>query len=376
MIHIDLNGDFPLINKVNYLNTASIGLIPQPVIQKVVDFISEVSIGGTKKINEIIEENIYNELRRATSKLLNCDSNDVAIFTSVTEAINSIAWSLGITSGKIISTTIEFPSVTYPWIRLSREKNRSIIVKLIDTENYYINQDKIISEIDEDTKVVMLSHVEYLTGQINDIRRIADEAHKVGAIVIVDGIQAAGYIPIDIMKLRADIYIIGSYKWLIGPFGAASAYISREIYENIEPAIVGWRSTENMWNFNGTTLKYASTARKFEFCTTAYYSMIGMAESIKYLLNLGIKNIYDHNMQLIRVAAEELIKKNIKITPPYNLDERGSIITFKVKNLENTVNKLKSLERPIEFSVRGGMIRISPHIYNSSNDITQLLENI
>lgn len=376
MIHIDLNGDFPLINKVNYLNTASIGLIPQPVIQKVVDFISEVSIGGTKKINEIIEENIYNELRRATSKLLNCDPNDVAIFTSVTEAINSIAWSLGITSGKIISTTIEFPSVTYPWIRLSREKNRSIIVKLIDTENYYINQDKIISEIDENTKVVMLSHVEYLTGQINDIRRIADEAHKVGAIVIVDGIQAAGYIPIDIMKLRADIYIIGSYKWLIGPFGAASAYISREIYENIEPAIVGWRSTENMWNFNGTTLKYASTARKFEFCTTAYYSMIGMAESIKYLLNLGIKNIYDHNMQLIRVAAEELIKKNVKITPPYNLDERGSIITFKVKNLENTVNKLKSLERPIEFSVRGGMIRISPHIYNSSNDITQLLENI
>jgi selenocysteine lyase/cysteine desulfurase len=369
--------DFPTAKTVDYLNAASIGLVPNPVIERATEIETEIAKGGTLALDEEKETLIYDGLREEGSKLFGCSLKDIAIFNSTTEALNSFAWSLDLNDGKVISTGVEFPSVTYPWLRIARKEN--VNVKLIRADNWRIPIDVVLDQINETTRVVVLSHVEYLTGQKfndNDIKKIAKQVHEVGGIVIVDGIQAAGHVPINVGELDVDVYIAGSYKWLLAPFGTAIAYVSKNLCDKLEPALVGWRSREDMWDFDALDLSYASTARKFEYSSSAYSVKLGLAESIKYLRNIGIKNIYDHNKKLVEVLTEELSSiKNVDIITP---EDRCSILTLKPtdKDSRPIADALRRLGRPVEFSLRLGMIRIAPHVYNTETDILYFVGNL
>ncbi len=369
--------DFPTTKTVDYLNAASIGLVPNPVIKRSTEIETELAKGGTLALDEEKETLIYDGLREEGAKLFSCDAEDIAIFNSTTEALNCFAWSLDLKDGKVISTGVEFPSVTYPWLRIARKEN--VKVKLITAENWRIPIDVVLNEIDENTRVVVLSHAEYLTGQKfdnDDIKKIAKRIHEIGGLLVVDGIQAAGYLPINVRELDVDIYIAGSYKWLLSPFGTAIAYVAKKLCDKLEPALVGWRSTEDMWNFNAQELSYASTSRKFEYSSSAYSVKLGLAESIKYLRNIGIKNIHDHNKKLVDILAEELISiENVDIVTP---EDRCSILTFGLKDKDSKIvaKELRNLKRPIEFSLRLGLLRIAPHIYNTEADILHFVENL
>jgi len=374
MITKELLNDFPTIKKVNYLSTASIGLVPEPVIRKTKEFFTEMAREGTLALDEEKEVMVYENLRKEGSQLLNCKREDIAVFNSVSEALNSIAWSLELEEGKLITTEIEFPSVSYPLIRIAEKRN--ITVKMIKAKNWNISLDDIINEIDETTRAIFITHVEFLTGQQHDIKKITDAAHNHDSLVIVDGIQAAGYIPLDVKRTEVDVYITGSYKWLLAPFGTAIAYVSKELYDSLTPAFVGWRSSENMWDFNAVELKYPPTAMKFEYSTSAYGVKIGMAESINYLRTIGINNIYNHNMKLTKLLIDELKKiENINIVTP---EEKGSIITFTIanKDLRKVGEQLSKLPRPIELSIRQNMIRISLHVYNTEEDVIHFIRNL
>jgi len=370
----EILGDFPIIEKVNYLNSASIGLVPETVIERTKEFFVDLTRGGTLTLDEEKEALVYDGLRQEGAKLLGCDPDDIAIFNSVSEAMNSIALSLDLREGRVVSTGIEFPSVTYPWLRIARKGK--IEVKLVEAKNWSISVDDLLSEISEETRVVALSHVEYLNGQKWDVKKIAKQAHKVGAILVVDGIQAAGYLPLNVREIAADVYITGSYKWLIAPFGTAIAYISKKLCDELEPALVGWRSTEDMWNFNARELTFAAKARKFEYSTSAYDAKLGLVESIKYLRKVGIGKIYEHNMALNKILSQELDSiKGVNIITP---QDRGSIVTFYIegKDSKNVAEKLRKLKRPVELSIRLNMIRLSPHLYNTEEDILQFLESL
>ncbi|MFX0152865.1 MAG: aminotransferase class V-fold PLP-dependent enzyme, partial [Candidatus Hodarchaeota archaeon] len=286
-----------------------------------------------------------------------------------------IAWSLLLEKGKIISSNIEFPSVTYPWLRLAN--NRTIDVKLLEGKDWCISSDELITEIDEETKVVALSHVSYLSGQKFDLANITKAAHDVGALVVIDGIQAAGYIPLYVKNWDVDVYIAGSYKWLCAPFGTAIAYISKSLNEKIDPAFVGWRSVEDIWDFNASNLTFASTARKFEYSTSAYAAKTGFAESIKYLRQIGIEKINSYNTSLVDLLLDELINiDELNIISP---ESRGSIVAFKIntrKDLKQITERFRRLERPIEFTLRQNMIRITPHFYNTEKDILDFINSL
>ena len=374
MMTKELLDDFLTIKKVNYLSTASIGLVPEPVIRKTQEFFTEMAREGTLALDEEKEVMVYENLRKEGSQLLNCKPEDVAVFNSVSEALNSIAWSLELEEGKLITTEIEFPSVSYPLIRLAEKRN--ITVEMIKAKNWNISLDEILNEIDETTRAIFITHVEFLTGQQHDIKKITEAAHDHGSLVVVDGIQAAGYIPLDVRRAEVDVYITGSYKWLLAPFGTAIAYISKELYDSLTPAFVGWRSSENMWDFNAVELKYPPTAMKFEYSTSAYGVKIGMAESINYLRTMGIENIYNHNMKLTNLLIDELRKiEKVNIVTP---EEKGSIVTFTIadKDLRKVGEQLSKLPRPIELSIRQNMIRISLHVYNTEEDVIHFINNL
>jgi len=370
----DILSDFPAREQFNYLSTASIGLVPNPVIEILKEHLITLSQGGTASFDEELEVLVYENLRKEGAKLFQCNPEDVAVFNSVSEAMNIVAWSLEIDTGKIVSTAIEHPVVTYPWLRIAW--NKAVNVELIKAENWCIDIDDFLEKIDDQTKIVVLSHVEYLSGQRFDLARISKKAHDVGALFIVDGIQAAGYTPLDLEQWNVDVYITGSYKWLCAPFGSAIAYISKKLSDKITPAFVGWRTPEDMWNFDAVNLSYASTARKFEYGTSGYGVKFGLTESIRFLQKLGIHNIAVHNQKLVKLLVNELnVIKGVEIISP---SIRGSIITFRIedKPVQEVGHRLRNLERPVEMSIRQGMIRIALHFYNTESDVTHLVENL
>ena len=371
----NLIDDFPICRDLNYLNAASIGPVPEPIINKSTKFSADIAKGGTKTLTEEKEDMIYDGLREEGSRLFKCDPNDVAAFNSVSEALNCVTWSLELTKGKLVSTNIEFPSVTYPALRMAH-KEKKVYTKLIQAENWLVPLENMLREIDDSTKAVFITHVENLTGQVHDIKRIAERAHEVGAVVIVDGIQAAGYIPLDMDELKVDVYITGSYKWLCAPFGTSIAYISKELYDDIDPLFVGWRTSEEIWDFNAEKITYPSSARKFEYSTSAYGVKLGMVESIKYMRTLGIENIYRHDMKLDAILREELAL--FKGLDMISIEDHGPIATFRVEGTDSSVvkKKLQELDRPVELSVRNGLIRISPHLYNTEKDVMELIDGL
>ncbi|MHA1969782.1 MAG: aminotransferase class V-fold PLP-dependent enzyme, partial [Candidatus Hodarchaeales archaeon] len=319
------------------------------------------------------EVSIYENLRYEGSKLFDCNKKEIAVFNSVSEAMNAVAWSLGLESGKIISTSEEFPSVTYPWLRLG--KDTSLSVDIIRAKEGCISKEELLNKIDEKTKAVVLSHVEYSTGQKFDLAQLAKTAHEVGALLIIDGIQAAGYCPLSVKKWDVDVYIAGSYKWLCAPFGTAIAYISPALSEKLEPAFTGWRSVEDMWNFNPEKMVFAKHAKKFEYSTSAYGVKIGLAEAIHYLSKLGISEIEKYSKELINVLLQELeLIDGINLISP---SLRGSIVTFsmKQKDIAKIGKQLAKLPKPIVVTIRQNRLRVSPHFYNTESDILDFVDN-
>lgn len=368
----DLLSEFPAIESYLYLNTASIGLVPKRTIDAVTEFSRSVMRDGAAFLDEEREAEVFEDLRKESSKLLGCDRDEVAVFSSVTEALSSIALALG-RGGKVVSTSVEFPSVVYPWMRIGKEKGWS--VELVEAEENVVDEGRLLSRITEGVKVVCISHVEFLTGQKFDLRAIAERAHEIGALLIVDGIQAAGCVPLDVKKLDVDVYVAGSYKWLLGPMGAAFAYIRRELADDLEPGIVGWRSVEDMWSLS-IEVRYAGAARKFEYGTSDYSSKVGLASSIEYILSMGVDAIYEHDMRVSSKFIEELSGlEGLRIVTPEESERRGPIVALEGRGLKRLLEH-RGEGRKLVASMRRGLLRFSFHFYNDEDDASEVAEMI
>jgi len=364
--------DFPLTKKTSYINAANVSLMPLCSAKVITDWQTDVAINGCLNFNDYAEDTAFDGLRKEAAILFSCKEEDIAGGSSYTELLNSIAWAIMPQKGQnVVSTQIVFPSTIYPWTRVSH--HTSCEIRLVKGTNGYTNFDEIIKQIDHNTAVVSISHVEYTGGQLYDLKRLSSIAHDHGALVVVDATQSAGAISIDAPASGADVIISGSYKWLCGPFGAAVMYLSPDLQKKLEPGFVGFRSHNDMWNLDPSRLEYSPTAKKFESSTMAFGCIKGLERSIKYLTDIGIDKIYDYNMYLSNKLIDGLTALDVNIVSSLKLEERTSIITCTIKNKDSLeiVNALK--QRDVVAHKRQEFIRFSPHLYNSIEDIEKTL---
>lgn len=365
--------DFPSAAEYTYLDAASISLTPKPVVETVLDFQQNVASGGTVSFDEEAETKALEGARNASAKLVNANRDEISILTSATEAIGALAWSVELKrGGNVVTTDVEFPSVTYPWMRVAKE--RGIEVRFAHNVDGIIDDHEFNRLVDDRTQVVCISHVEYGTGQRFDLRGLSELAHKHGARLIVDATQSAGVLPIDVKRDDIDFLVSASYKWLLGPFGIALFYLKREHYEKLEPPLVGWRSTEDPFDFQATKLTYASAARKFEYSTMNYAAAMGLARAIEYLLNIGIERVLEHSLglnELLLVGAREL---GANALTPLDKDRRAGIIALRFPSLPSR-DVARGLEQgKVIISHRFNAVRFSPHVYNDEQDIHRAIE--
>lgn len=367
--------DFPAAQKYAYLNAASVAMMYKGAASAVIDWQKDIAENGTMNFDEEAEEKTFEDLHKAAASLFNAKEEDIAVASSATELMSSLAWAVAPRPGtNVVSTDIAHPSTTYPWMRVARQMDCE--VRWARGENGCVRSDKVIQLIDNRTSVVCISHVEYGGGQLYDLVHLADEAHAHGALLVVDATQSAGAVPIDVTSSKVDALVTSSYKWLCGPFGVAVLYLTPNLQNKLDPGLVGWRSHKDMWNFQADRLEFPNTAKRFEFSTMAYGSAIGLARSIEYLLKVGVERIFEHNKHLSNLLIQGIEARNAEIISPKNDEQRSFIVAarFPEKNSSEVAIHLNAAK--VMVSARKDFVRFSPHLYNEAGDIQKALEEI
>ncbi|HYL17033.1 MAG TPA: aminotransferase class V-fold PLP-dependent enzyme, partial [Terriglobales bacterium] len=285
-----------------YLNQASLGLIGQPAAAAMHSFLENVARYGNLYMSDSDEINYGYALRGVAGKLFHNDPSRIAILASASELLGQFPLLFRLKpNATILTVSSDFPAITRPWVRQSYfEKIR---VRFIDDLPDRDLTHAIINAIDETTAVIAVSSVQYATGTLVDVRRLAGSAQKVGAFLIVDATQAAGAMRVDTSTLEADAVVTSGYKWLGGHGGVAFAAVSESLLKQ-PPILPGWMGAPDPFDFEAKSVSFASDARRFTQSTMSYVSMAGLTVSIEQLLSLGENRIEAHARQLAAMLVD------------------------------------------------------------------------
>jgi len=366
--------DFPALDRFTYLNTASAGLVPASVVQPAHEFEAELAQAGTTGMDEDTEVGILEGARHAAAGLLHADPAAIAIATSFTEALCQLAWWLRPGQGQnVVSTEVDFPSVTYPWHRIAEDTGCQVrlVPVLDDPVGFDVNT--VAEHVDSATAVICISHVQYLTGHLLDLHDLVTLAHDHEALLIIDATQSAGQVPIDVTATGVDALITGSYKWLCSTFGAAACYLSPALLREFRPPLVGWRSTEHPYSLDARWLPPAATARRMEYSTMSYASAIAFGRAIRYIASLALDEVADHNRQLAGQLIDGLTERGATLLTPRDPKRRAGTVTARFPGRDGEAVAAGLTRRGVIVSPRVGSTRFSMHFYNDSDDVDRAL---
>lgn len=361
---------FPITKHRVFLNHAAQSPLPKPVADTVHRCIDDFSNFGHTSIE-------WNDGGKPFfAKLICAKTEEIALVENTSVGMNIAVNVLHYPQGaKVVTTDLEYPSAVYPWLR----KSLGVKVHYVKNVDGKILLEDVEKAVDDKTVAIAVSHVEYVNGFRNDLRALSEIAHKHGAYLIVDAIQSAGAIQINVKRDDVDFLTAACYKWLLSPPGAGYLYVKEELIKEFEPPFVGWASvkpqvfeTVDFWDI--WSLKLSETASRFEIGSPSYASFIGATEALKMLLNFGIENIEKRILKLTDRLIEALKNLGLKLQTPEEKPYRSGIVLSKVDKPIEVVKNLR--DDGIIISARANGLRVSPHFYNTEAEIDKLVENI
>ncbi len=374
----DISNDFPDSDKI-YLNNASVSLMPSQSIEAMKEFLTSYnSIGpDSKESEQFVTEKLRN-VRKIIAKIISCQPDEVILTQSTTDGINFVANGLSFDNNSNIiirGMTHEHHSNFYPWIKL---KEKISIKNLTIDKNGFFKLDDLESLIDDNTKLVTLSHALYNTGSILPVEEIAKILQD-KVPFFIDSAQTVGCVgEFDVSKIKCDFMSFNGSKWLCGPMGTGLFYCNRKSSELLEPMTVGGESAIISDN---NKLVFKELPDKFQTGFRNYVGIVGLESSANYLLNFGMTNIRKKNQYLSNLFREELSKiPNIILYGPEDPNKRTSIVSFNIKGFDSQdiVNKLE--KQNIILAVREilekKIVRASPHFFNTESEILQVIDAI
>jgi cysteine desulfurase/selenocysteine lyase len=378
LVSKDISDDFPKSDKI-YLNNASVSLMPLQSIDAMKDFlISYNTIGPDSKDSDSFVTEKLRNVRKIIAKIISCQPDEVVLTQSTTDGINFVANGLSFNDKSNIiirGMTHEHHSNFYPWIKL---KEKISIKNLSIDENGFFKLDDLESFIDDNTKLVALSHALYNTGSILPVKEIGKIIQEKTSFFI-DAAQTIGCIDdIDVSKIKCDFMSFNGSKWLCGPMGTGLFYCNRKSSELLKPQTIGG---ESAIIYDETKLAFKEMPDKFQTGFRNYVGIVGLESSANYLLKFGLENIHKKNQYLSNLFREELSKiRNIVLYGPNNPNNRTSIVSFNIKgiNSQELVDKLE--KQNIILAVREildtKIVRASPHFFNTESEILQVIDAI
>jgi cysteine desulfurase/selenocysteine lyase len=361
---------FPVTKNKVFMNHAAMSALPKPVADAVRKYVNDFSNFGSTSIE-------WNDGGKSFfAKLISAKPEEIAFVENTSVGLNIAANVLSYPHGsKIVTTDLEYPSVVYPWLR----KSLGVKVHYVRNFNGKISLEDVEKAVDDKTVAVAISHVEYVNGFRHDLRGLSQIAHEHGAYLIVDAIQSAGAMQIDVKRDDVDFLMSACYKWLLSPPGAGYLYVKEDLIEKFEPPFVGWASvkpevfeTIDFWDI--WSMRLSETASRFEVGSPSFISLAGATEALKMLLDIGIEKIEKRILKLTDHLIEAVKDLELELQTPEEPQCRSGIVNFKIDKPQEVAEKLNN--KGIIVSPRAHGIRVSPHFYNTEEEIDRLVREI
>jgi cysteine desulfurase/selenocysteine lyase len=360
---------FPVTKTKAFLNHAGASPLPKPVKMAI-----QTCLEGSSLLEE--EGSDPNEARKLFAKLVNAEPTEIALVPNTSTGLNIAANTVDCPRGcNVVTTDLEFPAVTYPWLRSKLKPNVEVrYVRNVDGELLLEDFDRLV---DDKTTAVVVSHVEYSNGFRNDLKALSEIAHEHGALIIVDVCQSAGALRVDVRWDKIDFLATSSYKWLLGPSGAGFLYVQKDLIGKSEPVFVGYEGakpeifdTIELWN--NRELKLVETANRFEAGGPSILGYVGAAAALKLILEVGIDEIEKRVTGLARYLIERLKEEGFRLQTPEAVKHSSGIVNFLIDDPRGKIEKLG--QKGIIVSARMNGIRVSPHFYNTGGELESLIE--
>ena len=386
----DVRRDIPLLEDVIYLDAASTTPTPRPVIEAMCDYFYnynantgrgayQMAIRATEKMDQA---------RKKIAGFVNAYPDEIIFTKNTTEAINMVASGLEFEEGdNIVVPNIEHHSNLVPWLNL-RSKGVELRVVRAD-ENGVIDPDSVEKAVDENTRLISITHISNSIGSVQPVAEIAQIASETGALYLVDAAQSAGHMGVDVKKLGADFVAFPGHKGFLGPVGTGFLYCARNVQEKLQPLNLGGGTVDQVTedNFELTEAPYC-----FEGGTQNIAGFIGLGTAMDYLIRIGMSNVARHSRELTRFMYQEIhdLEKVTVYGSPENI---YGIVSFNIDNI-NPHDLAKILDESISICVRsgfhcaipsmkhigayevGGTVRASIHYYNTREEIEILAETL
>ena len=385
--------DFPILNEkqITYLDSGATTQKPEQVINAIDEYYKTTNANVHRGAYSLSVEATakYEEAREKVARFINSPSAEQVIFSkNATESLNLIAYSYGMENLKkddeIVLSIMEHHSNLVPWQKVAKTTGAKLNYMYIINDEFEISDEEIESKITDKTKIVGITHVSNVLGTINNVKKIIKQAHKKGAIVIVDSSQSIPHMKIDVQDLDCDFLVFSGHK-MLAPLGIGVLYGKKQLLNDMTPFLMGGDMIEYVYEQETT---FAPLPNKFEAGTQNIEGVIGLAAAIDYIENIGYERIAQIEDEVVNYAREELSKLDfleLYITP--NKQNHSSVISFNIKGVHP--HDVASILDTYGVCVRSGnhcaqplmrylgidsTCRASFYLYNTKEDVEKLVE--
>jgi cysteine desulfurase/selenocysteine lyase len=362
---------FPVTRRYAYLNHASVAALPRPVVRAMTHYLDGRGQAGSEALLD--GDGRQEEIRQLAARFVGAHCDEIVFTSSVSHGLNIVAAGLDWQPGdNLVCAETEFPANVYPWTNLRR---RGVEVRFAPAHGNRILMGDVAALLDDRTRLVAISFVEFGTGYRNDLDALAQVCRGRGVYLCVDGIQALGALQFNLSETPVDFLATHAAKWMLGPIGAGFLYVRRDLLPRLDPVMTGWRAVVDRDDYFCYDSPLRDTAERFEAGSLNVAGLVGMAAAIELLLSVGLDRIEARILALTDHLVAGLRARGCVITTPVaHPRERSGIICFRHPKVDSTALAERLRAADVIISLRGDVIRVSPHFYNTEDDLERLLD--
>jgi len=357
---LEIRSRFSIFQHKIYLNSCSQGALSDAVQAGLEDYVASWHEQGSPWETWM---NRYEEARTAFAQFINASPDQVAIVTSASAGINSVASALNFRERKkVVMGEFEFPTMGHVWLG---QRVRGAEVQFVKAEGNCIPAVNYEKMIDRNTSIVPLTHVCFKNGFRSEVSAVTQIAHRSGALVMLDDYQDCGTRSVDVKALDLDFFVTGTLKYLLGPPGLAFLYVRKELISSLVPAVTGWFAQTNPFTFDPQHIDLSPTARRFESGSPPVPNLYAAVPGFELLREIGMEYVAGHIKRLTQSLLSCAHDLGIRAKTP--ADSVGPLVVLQCKDSTLLVQKLA--ENNIVASNRHDGLRISFHVYNTMDDV-------
>ncbi len=364
--------EFPVTRNWAYFDHAAVAPLPKRSGDVLREWVAEQEDNGC--VHWLSWERKLEAHRRQVARLIGAHHDEIAYVTSTTQGIGLVAEGFPWREGdNVVTAEEEYPSNIYPWMNL---KDRGVTLRAVPSREGRVAIEDLAAAIDDRTRILTISHVEWASGFRNDLDALAELCHARGVALFVDAIQGLGPLTIDVRRTPIDFLAADGHKWLLGPEGAGLLYVRRDWIDRLRPLGVGWHSVTSSYNTPGIHFDLKPSAQRWEGGTFNMPGIQAFGTSVGLFLELGPAAVSARILDRADCAREAARRAGWTVRESGRPEDRSGIVILEREGVDPEAVARDLRQRGVALSCRRGRIRISAHLYNDDSDFDQLREGL